>query len=279
MKNKQNIIALIYDFDGTLTPASMQEYTVFPALDISESSKFWDEVNKEARKNGEERDIAWMRKLKELAEAKEYRLDPQVLATNARKIKYFPGVKSFFKNIDKYVKNKSNGRLSTRHYIVSSGLKEILNGISIKAEFYNIFGSEYHYSKLSGIPDFPKVVISDTMKTQYIFRINKGKENLWENINSYMPEHKRPIPFKNIIYIGDGLSDVPAMNVTKKNGGYAIAVYRPNSKKGAKNCRRLRRAGRAEFIVPADYRVGKKLDQVVKLTLDTIIQRHEFDAY
>jgi hypothetical protein len=199
------------------------------------------------------------------------------LAANARKIKYFAGAKEFFGLINGYVRQKSKGRMVVRHYIVSSGLKEILNGVTIKSNFHNIFGSEYHYNRLTGIPDFPKVVIGDTVKTQYIFRINKGKERLWENINSYMPENMRPIPFKNIIYVGDGLSDIPAMNVTRKNGGYAIAVYKPVSAKGKKKCAQLMKAGRVEFIAPADYRQGRKLDRIVKLILDTIIQRYEFD--
>lgn len=278
MKMRQNIIALIYDFDGTLTPAAMQDYTVFPALGISKSSKFWADVDAQCRKYGEEAAITWMRRLKEISEERKYRLAPDALAANARKIKYFLGVKEFFSLINAYVRQKSNGRMTVRHYIVSSGLKEILNGITIKHEFYNIFGSEYHYNK-AGIPDFPKVVISDTVKTQYIFRINKGKEKLWENINSHMPDEKRPIPFKNIIYIGDGLSDIPAMNVTNKNGGYAVAVYKPASAKGKQKCTQLVKAGRVEFIAPADYRAGKKLDQIIKLILDTIIQRYKFDKH
>ena len=278
-KNPKNIIAIIYDFDGTLTPASMQEYTLFPDLGITKSSKFWAQVSRESQKNGEETDIAWMRKLKELAEQKKYKLDAKTMAANAQKIKYFPGVQTFFKRVNRYVKEKSQGRMVVRHYIVSSGLKEILNGISIKKEFYNIFGSEYHYNDITGIPDFPKVVISDTMKTQYIFRINKGKEKLSDNINTYMPENDRPIPFKNIVYIGDGQSDVPAMNVTKKNGGHAIAVYRTGSSRGKVNCNKLLKAHRVEFVAPADYRESKKLPQIVKLILDMVIQRYEFDRY
>jgi len=275
-KKRQNIIALIYDFDGTLTPASMQDYTVFPKLGVFKSSKFWAEVDKQGRANGEEWNIAWMRVLKELAEQKKYKINPEALAVSAKKIKYFPGVRTFFSHVNAYVKKNSNSALTVRHYIVSSGLKEILNGITIRENFYNIFGSEYHYNKFE-IPDFPKVVISDTMKTQYIFRINKGKENLWDNINTYMPEGERPIPFKNIVYIGDGLSDIPAMNVTKKNGGYAVAVYKPGSAKGKKECETLIKADRVKFIAPADYRKNKKLDQIVKLILDTIIQSYELD--
>lgn len=276
---KQNIIAIIYDFDGTLTPYSMQEYTVFKDLGIDKSSKFWSEVERESKENEEDIHLLWMRKIKELATARNYPITPKLLASKAKQIKYFPGVKDFFKRINGYVRKTSGGKMEVRHYIVSSGLKEILEGISIKSEFYNIFGSEYHYNAKTGQPDFPKVIITDTIKTQYIFRINKGKEKISESINSHMPENERPVPFKNIIYIGDGLSDVPAMNVTKKNGGYAVAVYRPNDIKGKKTCIELLNANRVNFVSPADYRKAKRLTKTVELIIDTISQRYTFETY
>jgi hypothetical protein len=92
-----------------------------------------------------------------------------------------------------------------------------------------------------------------------------------------MPEEERPIPFKNIIYIGDGLTDVPAMNVTKKNGGYAIAVYKPNERRGKQVCKTLLSAGRVDFIAQADYRRNSNLVDFVCHTLDTIIQQYRQD--
>jgi 2-hydroxy-3-keto-5-methylthiopentenyl-1-phosphate phosphatase len=277
-KIKQNIAALVYDFDGTLTPKAMQEYTVLPHLGVKETKRFWREVQEESIKNGEEKDLVWMRKIKEMAEKEEKLITRKYFKKQGRNINYFPGVESFFNKVNSYVKRKSKGKMKIRHYIVSSGLKEILDGISIRRKFYNVFGSEYHYD-YRGIPSFPKVVITDTVKTQYLFRINKGKENLGESINEYMPEELRPIPFKNIIYIGDGLTDVPAMNVTKKSDGYAIAVYRPWSSKGIATCKRLLRAGRVDFIAQADYRQGSALYKYVICTLDIIIEQYKFDKY
>lgn len=282
-KIKQNVIAIVYDFDGTLTPGSMQNYTVLDVLGIDNPNKFWAEVEQESIKKSEEKDLVWMRKIKDLAAKKEdFALKKEIFKLRAKRIKYYKGIPLFFRRIQSYVKSKSKRKMKVSHYIVSSGLREILEGISIGNYFDNIFGSEYHYDQY-GKPDFPKVVITDTVKTQYIFRINKGKEKIGESINKYMPEKKRPIPFKNIIYIGDGLSDVPAMNVTKKNGGYAIAVYDPNirketGKKGKKTCTLLLKANRVDFIAAADYRLKLDLDTYVKLILDTIIHRYLLES-
>jgi len=114
--------------------------------------------------------------------------------------------------------------------------------------------------------------VNDTLKTQFIFRINKGKENLSENINSYMPTALRPIPFQNILYIGDGLTDVPCMTVIRKNGGYAIAVYKSNNSQGKKTCVELLKAERVNFIAKADYRSGTELDRLIKLLLGNIAE-------
>lgn len=277
-KIRQNIIALVYDFDGTLTPKAMQEYTVLPNLKIKEAKKFWEDAEKESKRKQADKDLLWMWKIIKRAENIEKRIPRDYFKEQGKKIKYFKGVKQFFKSIDKYIITKSENKMKSQHYIVSSGLKEILEGTPIKKNFHNIYGSEYQYNYW-GRPVFPKVLITDTLKTQYLFRINKGRENLGETINEYMPEKKRPIPFKNIIYIGDGFTDVPAMNVTKKNGGRAIAVYTPRNRRGLRICKKLLKAKRVDFIAPADYRKSSALYKFVKLALKTIIQEYEFEKY
>jgi len=271
----KNIIALVYDFDKTLSPRSMQNYTVLPNLGVEKTSVFWNEVEKETAKENAESNLVWMRKIKELAEGGQKLITKEYFKKCGRNIEYFPGVKEFFPQINRYVKQASKNRMTVRHYIISAGLKEILEGISIRREFHNIFGSEYHYD-YSGKPIWPKVLITDTIKTQYLFRINKGKENINESINEHMPEAHRPIPFENMIYIGDGLSDVPAMTLTKKNKGHSIAVYRPYNHKGLNVCKSLLKADRVDFIAHADYTKGKELYRYVTATLDLIIKRFEF---
>jgi len=275
-----NVVALVYDFDGTLTPQPMQEYTVLPEIGIRRGKKFWDAVTEEAIRTGGEEIVTYMRLMIEMSKQKRYPVTPKALNSLAKNINYYPGVKTFFKRIDNYVKTQLDESVELRHYIISAGLKEIISGTSIAKHFYKIFASEYYYDEY-GQATFPKVIVNDTVKTQFIFRINKGKESLHENINLHMPMASRPIPFQNILYIGDGLTDVPCMTVIRKNGGYAIAVYRPNDAKGLKTCKELLKAGRVNFIAEADYRKNKQLDRLVKLLLDNIVEgiRYHREAF
>ena len=270
-KFSHNIIAIVYDFDGTLTPQPMQEYTVLPEIGIKKGKKFWDAVTKEALETGGEDIVTYMLLMIEMSTQKHYPVTPKVLKSLAKNIGYYPGVTTFFKRLNSYVETQFDIDVKLRHYIISAGLKEIISGASIAKYFYKIFASEYHYDEYDRAV-FPKVIVNDTLKTQFIFRINKGKESLHENINLHMPLSLRPIPFQNILYIGDGLTDVPCMTVIRKNGGYAIAVFKPSDSKGLKTCKELLRAERVDFIAEADYKNKKELDQIIKLFLNNIVE-------
>lgn len=267
---KQNIIAIIYDFDGTLTPQPMQEYTVFPKLKIK-PEKFWKEVKKENAKIKGEEIITYMMMLLKKSNDAQLRITKSDLGKMASKIKFYRGVKSFFTRINNFVLTKSNRRVKVRHYIISSGLKEILSRTKIKEYCKNIFASEYYYNQYNA-PVYPKLVVTDTVKTQFLFRISKGKEKLTESVNDFMEPSDRPIPFSNIVYIGDGMTDVPCMSVTSKSGGYAIAVYKSRKRESLRTCKELLRDARVEYIAEADYRVGRELDKYLKVTLKSIIQ-------
>ncbi|MBX7137536.1 MAG: haloacid dehalogenase-like hydrolase [Oligoflexia bacterium] len=265
----QNSIALIYDFDNTLTPLAMQEYTVLPELGITGDS-FWKEVNREADKTKGDRMLTWMRlMLKKIAD-KEKRLGRKELRALAKNIEYFAGVEEWFSRMNRYVRKHAPGYVRLHHYLISAGLLEIVEGCTIKKEFKRIYASELHYDH-NGVATFPSVLINDTMKTQFLFRINKGKEQLDESINEHMPENLRPVPFSHMVYIGDGMSDVPSMTLTKKNGGYAIAVHNPRDKGSISICEKLRAANRVDYFAAADYRKDKALDRYVRNILDVII--------
>jgi 2-hydroxy-3-keto-5-methylthiopentenyl-1-phosphate phosphatase len=275
-----NVIALVYDFDGTLTPQPMQEYTVLPEIGIKRGKDFWKAVAKEALETEGEEIVTYMRLMIEKSKQKRYPVTPSVLKSLARNILYYPGVAGFFPRISTHVK-ALDADVELRHYVLSAGLKEIICGASIAKYFYRIFASEYYYDEYKAAV-FPKVIVNDTLKTQFIFRINKGKEALHESINLHMPPAVRPVPFQNILYIGDGLTDVPCMTVIRKNGGYAIAVYEPGSVKGLRTCRELLRVGRVDFIAEADYRKNKEVDRLVRLLLNNIVEgiryaRESFD--
>jgi phosphoserine phosphatase len=271
----QNILALVYDFDGTLTPQPMQEYTVLPELGI-EPAEFWAEVQAQVVATGGDRILTYMRLLVEKIEANKAHLNREALRRLARGIKYFPGVPAWFERVNAYVSKQSRGAVHTRHYIISAGLAEILSGVSIKHHFERIYASQYFFDHHDAAR-FPTIVINDTAKTQYLFRINKGRERALESINEYMPEYERPIPFEHMLYIGDGMTDVPCMTVTKKYGGFAIAVHKPQDAQSVRVCRELVEANRIDYYAAADYRTGRELEKRVRVILDLIIARILFE--
>jgi len=265
----QNTIAIVYDFDGTLSPQPMQEYTVLPKIGV-EPAKFWKRVHAEARSTESDPMLVYMRHIVEALEDRKVHVRREDFTRMARNVRYFPGVESWFGRINGYVKAKSGGRIKLAHYMISAGQKEILDGVSIKKHFKRIYASEYHFDH-HGRATFPKILVTDTMKTQFLFRINKGREGITESINEHMAESLRPIPFSNMIYIGDGMTDVPSMALTKKNGGHTIAVFKGDEAESLVTCRKLLDAGRVDFIAPADYGPRAKLYKRVELLLDSII--------
>lgn len=260
-------IALVYDFDGTLSPRPMQEYGFLPKLGIDPKA-FWDECGEVAQTHGADPLITYMHLLYKKAKEKGVRIDRADLVAQGKLVELFAGVEEWFDTINEYVKLKSETQgIALRHYIVSAGLTEIIEGTRIYKHFHNVFASEYWFDPYD-LP-YPKRVITDTGKTQYLFRINKGIEDLGEGINEHMNEAERPIPFSNMIYFGDGDTDVPSMAVTRKNGGHAIAVHTPG--KSRKKCVELFKAGRCDFFAPADYRRGSELFKRTCLLLDRIL--------
>lgn len=271
----RNVLALVYDFDGTLTPQPMQEYTVLPQLGIS-GEEFWQEVNEEVMRTGGDSILTYMRLLVEKIDTNKKHLSRDALRELAKKIKYFPGVEAWFDRINAYVEERSGGSVEVKHYIISAGLSEILEGVSIKHHFERIYASQYYFNHHEAAC-FPTIVINDTSKTQYLFRINKGREASQDSINEYMSEEKRPVPFSNMIYIGDGLTDVPCMTVVKNYGGYAIAVHQPKNARSIDVCKELTQANRIDYFAPADYRKGRKLEKRVQTMLDLVIANISFE--
>ena len=265
----QDTIALVYDFDGTLSPQPMQEYTVLPKIGV-EPADFWRMVNREARETESDPMLVYMRHIIEALDRVRIDVKREDFAAMARQIEYFPGVPTWFARMNAYVKKRSRGQVQLQHYLISAGQREILEGASIRKHFKRIYASEYHFNH-HGVATFPKFLVTDTLKTQFLFRINKGIEAVSESINEHMPEDERPIPFPNMIYVGDGMTDVPSMALTKKNGGHAVAVYDPKGARGRATCMKLLEADRVDFVAEADFRGASKLSRRVQLLLDAII--------
>lgn len=266
-KFDKKTIALVYDFDGTLSPRPMQEYAFLPKLGIDPPA-FWKESNALARETQADPLITYMHLLYKKAKEQGLRIDRRDLVAQGRHVELFPGVETWFDAVGRYVKSHAQSHgVTLRHYLVSSGLTEIVEGTAIYKRFHNVFASEYWFEAYD-LP-YPKRVITDTAKTQYLFRINKGVEDLGQSINQHMPEAIRPIPFANMIYFGDGDTDVPSMAVMRKNGGHAVAVYPPGKSKA--KCVELFKAGRCDFFAPADYRSNTDLFKRTCLLLDRIL--------
>jgi haloacid dehalogenase-like hydrolase len=266
-KFDKKTIALVYDFDGTLSPRPMQEYAFLPKIG-ADPAAFWAESNALAKQTQADPLITYMHLMYKKAKDKGVRIDRGDLVAQGRQVELFAGVETWFDAVGGYIKSHAQSHgVQLRHYLISSGLSEIVEGTSIYKRFHNVFASEYWFEAYD-LP-YPKRVITDTGKTQYLFRINKGVEDLRLSINQHMPEADRPIPFANMIYFGDGDTDVPSMAVMRKNGGHAVAVYPPGKSKA--KCLDLFRAGRCDFFAAADYRSGSDLFRRTSLLLDRIL--------
>ncbi len=266
MRKRRTIVALIYDFDGTLSPGNMQEFVFMQAIG-EDKSHFWEENNKLARDNDADQILTYMHLMLRKAQHKDISLKKERFKEFGKSIELFAGVKDWFKRINKYGREKG---VTIEHYINSSGLKEMIEGTVIAKEFKQIFACSYLY-EVDGKAIWPAVSVNFTNKTQFIFKINKGINSIYESrrINEFVPEEERVVPFSNMIYFGDGDTDIPCMKLVKQQGGHSIAVYKPNSSK-KENSLKLISEDRVNFVCPADYSEGKEIDTVVKIIIDKI---------
>ena len=278
MAASQTTIALIFDYDQTLTPHYMQDEALFPAFGI-ESARFWRRCGELVREQGYDNELAYMKVLLDTLD-----LDRP---TNAQlrelggKLTFYPGLPEMFEQFAEGLLTPEQHAVGIRveYYIISSGLKEVIDGSRLRPHVRAVFGCEYAEDNAGRIT-FPKRVISHTQKTQFLFRVNKGLLDLSEDVNDHMDDDLRPIPFPNMIYVGDGPTDIPCFNVIRKQGGQAIAVYNPADKSRAafRKCYQLcAHTDRVRHIAPADYRAGSHLrlllDEMVSEAANNIMTR------
>ena len=252
------IIAFLYDFDKTLCTTDMQNYAFIPSLGMT-PAEFWAEANGFGRQNRIDGILAYMYIMLREAERKKLPFTREDLVEKGRQIELFPGVESWFSRINAF--GEAQG-VRVEHYVISSGLREIIEGSSISHEFKEIYASEFYYDE-TGRPVWPKLAVNFTAKTQFVYRINKGVLDVSDDktLNDSMPDDSKRIPFPNMIYMGDGLSDVPCMKMMRAYGGQAIAVYQDANRTGVEE---LLAKKRVDFIFPADYREGRALEETAR---------------
>ena len=259
MEQKQKtIIALMYDFDKTLCEKDMQEYSFIPSLGMN-AEEFWGEANRIATKSNMDKILAYMYLMIKLAKKRDIPITKESFMKLGKDVVLLKGVKSWFKRLEDYAKELD---IEIEHYIISSGLAEIIEGTPIAKYFKRIYACEFHYNE-RGNADWAQQAINYTTKTQFIFRISKGVLDKMDDytLNSYVSEDERRIPYRNMIYIGDGLTDVPCMTVVRSRGGESIALYH---KKERSKVYKLIKEIRVGYIARDDYSVDSELETIVK---------------
>lgn len=254
----KTIIALLYDFDKTLCTQDMQNYTFIPALGM-EPGSFWQEANLFGQREEMDSILAYMYMMLKKSRELNVPLTRDFLRQCGRSIDFFPGVQDWFGRVNAH--GAALG-VEVEHYVISSGLREIIEGSAIAEAFTKIYASEFCYDA-SGAPVWPRLAVNFTAKTQFIYRINKGVLDVSDDktLNDSMPDDSKRVPFPNMVYLGDGLSDVPCMKMMRAYGGQAIAVYQNSNRAGVED---LLAKGRVDFIFPADYGEGQALEKTVQ---------------
>lgn len=276
-------VAIAYDFDGTLAPGNMQERDFIPAIN-TDSDSFWRKVKQLAKDQHGDEILAYMGHMLRRAKAEDISVRRANFQEFGRKLKLFPGLTDYsdkdgahhagwFDRINTYA-NESG--LIVKHYVISSGIREMIEGSVIGRHFEKIYASSFQYD-VDGVAIWPALSVNYTTKTQYLFRINKGSLDVYDNsiINAYVPDSERPVPFRNMIFVGDGDTDIPCFRLVREKGGHSLAVFQKRRKNSKDKPQRLMTEGRINYFAEADYREGSKLDRIVKALIDKV----QIDSY
>ena len=257
------IIAIMYDFDKTLCTRDMQEYTFIPSIGM-EPHEFWAHTGEVAAEETMDSILTYMYCMVEKAHQSGIPLTRESLVACGKDIEYHPGVEGWFDRINRYAEEAG---VQVEHYVLSSGLKEIIEGTSIAKYFTRIYACEFLYK--DGRAYWPKMAVNYTNKTQFVYRINKGVLDINNDadLNNSRPDSEKRVFFSNMIYIGDGLTDVPCMKLVKQSGGHSIAIYSPGQQHKTAP---LLRHERVDWMFEADYNEDSELDKTLKLLLQQL---------
>lgn len=258
---KKPIVAILYDFDSTLAKSDMQNFGFIPSLGMT-PAEFWGKTTEYANETGMERTLSYLYMMVKMTREKGIKMTKDWLKEQGKAIEFFPGVLQWFERINKF--GEETG-VKIEHYLVSSGNKEIVDGTPIAKEFKKIYACEFLFDAETKEPIWPRLSINFTQKTQYFYRVSKGVLDAFDDSGVNEKKDLR-IPKQNIVYIGDGMTDIPAMVIVKNAGGKSIAVY-PSGK--AEKIEPLVQEGRVNYAALADYRENKQLDKIIKLIIQS----------
>lgn len=273
ISSEKPIAALIYDFDGTLSPGNMQEYAFMHTIGGNRDD-FWRENQHLATRQNADKILTYMYLMLQKAKNKQVSVRRESFRSFGQSVALFSGVDTWFSRINEYGESKG---ILVEHYINSSGLKEIIEGTPIGKYFKQIFACSYLYD-VDGVAYWPGVAVNFTNKTQFLFKINKGIDSVGDDtkVNDAVPEDRRRIPFGNMVYLGDGSTDIPCMKLVKDQGGHSIAVYDPQDVEKQNIAAKLIRDHRVNFMCEADYSSNREIEKVIRVILDKIKAEHTF---
>ena len=265
MKTKKLQVALCYDFDGTLAIGNMQEYGFMNRLSVT-PDVFWAKSAALVKKHSADKILCYMKCMLEEAKSRKIPFRREDFVECGKDVSLFKGVIDWFDRINEYAAEKG---IIVSHFLISSGLEEIVEGTPIASKFKKIYASTFMYNEY-GEAEWPARAIDYTGKTQYLFRINKGCLDVCDHVsvNNKMSADERPIPFNQMIYFGDGDTDVPCMSMIKGLGGYCVAVYQPHKRGAREAAERYLHDEQVNLVAPADYSAGNKIDRFVKQVID-----------
>lgn len=266
------VVAICYDFDKTLTPDNMQAQGYLQSINYEDQDEFWAETNQLAREHEMDTNLAWMYLMLKGSFGKKF-FRREMLAGYGAKVELYNGVKEWFGRVRRYGEERG---ILVEHYVISSGLKEMIEGTAVAGEFEKIYGSSFFYDK-HGLAMWPAQVINYTNKTQFLFRVSKGVLDINDDaVNDYFPPDQIRVPTKNMVYIGDSFTDIPCMKVVNSFGGHSIGVYDPDTG-NTEHVRKLLKENRIRYYAPADYTEGSQLDELIKMILDKTIAVAKLD--
>lgn len=272
-KGEKPVLAICYDFDRTLSPGDMQAQGFIQSVgeDVNE---FWRQSNELAEKNDMDMNLAYMLTMVKKARGKFY-VTKKALSEYGAKIKLYDGVEDWFGRINSYGGERG---IAVEHYIISSGLKEMIEGTAIARHFKKIYASSFLFDEY-GTPEWPAQTINYTNKTQFLFRIEKGCLNINDHagVNEYIPPEKIRVPLRNIVYLGDSDTDIPCMKLVNSYGGHSIGVYDGKSGNRQKVYRLLKH-NRIRYFAAADYTEGGEIDLLVKEIIDKTAAFEKLEA-
>lgn len=260
IKDKEIVLAICYDFDKTLSPDDMQAQGFIQSLG-QEVENFWNESNKLAGDNDMDQNLAWMYKMTKESRGTHV-FNKEMLRNYGKNVNLFPGVSTWFDRINLYGEEKG---IKVEHYIISSGLKEMIEGTEVAKYFKKIYASSFYFDE-DGVAVWPAQCINYTNKTQFLFRIKKGVLEINDTkVNDYLSEDQSRVPFRNMVYIGDSDTDIPCMKLVSINGGYSIGVHGKESKN---KVFKMIEENRIKYFAEADYSEGSELEKLLKNIID-----------